>query len=95
MRIFDSGVMLDDPQSFGEFQLSYRTGDIVSPAMRPLEPLQLEMADFCASIRTGETPRSSAELGVEVVRMIEAVDASLGAQGARVALHQAVGKAAA
>ena len=32
VRVFDSGVMLDDPQSFGEFQLSYRTGDIVSPA---------------------------------------------------------------
>ena len=33
VRIFDSGVMLDDPQSFGEFRLSYRTGDIVSPAV--------------------------------------------------------------
>jgi hypothetical protein len=32
---------------------------------------------------------------VEVVRMIEAVDASLGAQGARIALDQAVRKAAA
>ena len=47
VRIFDSGVMLNDPQSFGEFQLSYRTGDIVSPAVTPLEPLQLELADFC------------------------------------------------
>ena len=27
VRIFDSGVMVEDPQSFGEFQLSYRTGD--------------------------------------------------------------------
>ena len=80
VRIFDSGVMVDDPQSFGEFQLSYRTGAIVSPAMRPLEPLQLEMADFCHSIHTGAVPRSSAQLGVEVVRMIEAVDASLDAQ---------------
>ena len=63
VRIFDSGVMVDDPQSFGEFHLSYRTGAIVSPAMRPLEPLQIEMADFCRSIHTGEVPRSSAELG--------------------------------
>jgi predicted dehydrogenase len=95
VRIFDSGVMVDDPQSFGEFHLSYRTGEIVSPAMRPLEPLQVEMADFCRSIQTGETPRSSAELGVEVVRMIEAVDASLDAKGARVDLHQMLGRAAA
>ena len=95
VRIFDSGVLVEDPQSFGEFQLSYRTGEIVSPAMRPLEPLQLEMADFCHSIQTGQTPVSSAQLGVEVVRMIEAVDASLDAQGARVELLPAVGAAAA
>ena len=88
VRIFDSGVMLDDPQSFGEFQLSYRTGEIVSPAITPAEPLQLEMADFCESIRTGQTPRSSAQLGVEVVRMIEAVDASLDSGGARVPLGE-------
>src|SRR6185437_15758038 len=74
VRVFDSGVMLDDPQSFGEFQLSYRTGDIVSPAIHATEPLQLEMADFCSAVRTGAVPRSSAELGVEVVRMVEAVD---------------------
>ena len=60
VRIFDSGVMVDDPQSFGEFHLSYRTGAIVSPAMRPLEPLQVEMADFCRSIHTG---RGAALLG--------------------------------
>jgi len=86
VRVFDSGVMLDDPQTFGEFQLSYRTGEIISPPISPVEPLQLEMADFCTSVRTGRVPRSSAPLGVEVVRMIEAVDASLASSGSRVSL---------
>jgi len=86
VRVFDSGVMLRDPQSFGEFQLSYRTGEIVSPAVQPAEPLQLEMADFCDAIRTGDEPRSSASLGVSVVRMIEAVDVSLATSGNRVPL---------
>jgi predicted dehydrogenase len=86
VRVFDSGVMLRDPQSFGEFQLSYRTGEIVSPAVQPAEPLQLEMADLCASVRTGSTPRSSAEVGVAVVHMIEAVDISLANGGNRVPL---------
>jgi predicted dehydrogenase len=86
VRVFDSGVMLRDPQSFGEFQLSYRTGEIVSPAVEPAEPLQLEMADLCDAIRTGKTPRSSAEVGVAVVRMIEAVDVSLASSGNRVLL---------
>ena len=84
VRIFDSGVMLRDPQSFGEYQLSYRTGEIVSPAVHPVEPLQLEMGDFCNAIRGGGTPRSSPELGVEVVRMIEAVDTSLVSSGDRI-----------
>jgi len=88
VRIFDSGVLLSDPQSFGEFQLSYRTGDIVSPAVPAAEPLQLEMADFCRAIRTGEVPRSSAHLGVEVVKIIEAVDVSLASGGGRVPLAE-------
>ena len=47
------------------------------------------MADFCDAVRTGGTPRSSSELGVEVVRMVEAVDASLASHGARVSLDEA------
>ena len=66
VRVFDSGVMMDDPRSFGEFQLSYRTGDIISPAVQAAEPLHLEMADFCHSIRTGAAPRSSAVVGAAV-----------------------------
>jgi predicted dehydrogenase len=88
VRIFDSGVMLSDPQSFGEFQLSYRTGDILSPAVPAAEPLQLEMADFCNAVRTADVPRSSAHVGVEVVRMIEAVDLSLASGGSRVPLAE-------
>ncbi len=86
VRVFDSGVKLRDPETFGEFTLSYRTGDIVSPHVEVAEPLYLEMADFCRSIRTGEPPRSSHELGIEVVRIIEAVDESLEQGGGRVAV---------
>ena len=31
IRIFDSGAALHDPETFGEYRLTYRTGDIVSP----------------------------------------------------------------
>ena len=86
VRVFDSGVMLRDPESFGEYRLTYRTGDIVSPRVDVAEPLRLELADFCTAIRTGSIPRSSRELGLEVVRMIEAVDGSLQQHGARVSV---------
>jgi predicted dehydrogenase len=86
VRVFDSGVVPKDPSTFGEYQLTYRTGDIVSLRVDAVEPLGLEMQDFCNAVRCGETPVSSAELGLEVVRMIEAVDSSLSQQGARVPL---------
>ena len=84
VRVFDSGVRLRDPQTFGEYRLTYRTGDIVSKQVDVTEPLLLELGDFCASIRLGVTPRSSRDVGLDVVRMIEAVDSSLEAGGLRV-----------
>ena len=84
VRVFDSGALLPDPESFGEYRMTYRTGDIVSPRIGAAEPLGLEMQDFCTAIRTGREPRSNAALGLEVVRMIEAVDRSLELDGAKV-----------
>jgi predicted dehydrogenase len=76
--------MLRDPETFGEYKLTYRTGDIVSPQIEVAEPLKLELQDFVSAIETGSTPRSSSALGLEVVRMIEAVDTSLEQNGAKV-----------
>lgn len=81
VRIFDSGASLPDPETFGEYRLTYRTGDILSPAVDAAEPLSLELADFCEAVRTGSEPRSSAELGLDVVAMTEAVDYSLAHDG--------------
>lgn len=77
VRVFDSGVDLPTPADFGQYRLSYRTGDIVSPAIAPVEPLSFELADFRAAIGTGREPRSSAGLGLSVIRTIEAIEESL------------------
>ncbi len=84
IRIFDSGAMLPDPETFGEFRLSYRTGDIVSPRVEATEPLALEVRDFCAAILDGVEPRASAQIGLDVVRAIEAIEQSLLVNGAPV-----------
>jgi predicted dehydrogenase len=85
VRVFDAGVTLPDPQTFGDYQLSYRVGDIVSLHLPPVEPLLLELEDFCACIRSGQTPRSSAAVGVDVVRTVDAVQRALDI-GSRVTL---------
>jgi predicted dehydrogenase len=82
VRVFDSGASLPDPESFGEYQLSYRTGDIVSPRIDATEPLSLEVADFCSAVLDGTPLRSSCAIGLDVVRTIEAVEESLSMLGA-------------
>jgi predicted dehydrogenase len=91
VRVFDSGVMIPDPSTFGEYKLTYRTGSIVSPHIKAAEPLCVELTDFCSSIVEGTTPESSAELGVEVVKMVEAVDRSFAADGSRIRVADLTG----
>jgi predicted dehydrogenase len=47
------------------------------PALPPEEPLRLECRAFLEAVRQGKPPVSDARLGVEVVRVLEAVDRSL------------------
>jgi predicted dehydrogenase len=88
VRLFDSGVALRDPQSFGEYRLTYRTGSIVSPRVEPVEPLLVEIGDFVRSVATGSTPRSDADVGLDVVLTIEAAERSLTAGGAPVEVER-------
>jgi predicted dehydrogenase len=81
VRIFDSGASIPDPETFGEYRLTYRTGDIVSLRIAATEPLALELADFAGAIREGTPLVSSPQLGLDVIRTIEAVDRSLAGGG--------------
>lgn len=52
--------------------LYYGAGDIRIPALPPEEPLRRECADFIDAVRSGRAPESGAEMGVAVVRILEA-----------------------
>jgi predicted dehydrogenase len=86
VRIYDRGLDYEPPTSFGEYRLTYRAGDMVAPRVEAAEPLALELADFANAIRTGEQPRSSATFGLEIVLAVEALQESLKARGAPVAV---------
>jgi predicted dehydrogenase len=99
VRIYDRGLdvsTVEAPATFGEYQLTYRSGDIVVPRIEAGEPLGLELADFAHAIRTGEEPRSSSALGLEIVRALEAAHSSMERAGDPVALldgeHPAYGE---
>jgi len=82
VKIFDHGVDFKDPSDYSEFQLSYRTGDIVAPKISGAEPLCLEAQHFMHSIADGQRPITSGEQGLQVVSSLEAAEASLRAGGA-------------
>jgi predicted dehydrogenase len=86
VRLFDRGVVYQDPATFGEYHLSYRTGDILSPKIESHEPLGLELADFVGAIRAGERMEFHTALARSVVRIVEAADRSLSLGGREVAL---------
>ena len=88
IRVFDHGVVYEDPETFGEHHLSYRTGDITSPKLDAAEPLAVEAADFIAAVATGERRHAEARLARDVVRMLEAAEMSLGGGGVEVALTE-------
>ena len=77
IKVYDKGVDVIEPETFGEYQLTYRTGDIVSPKLPTGEPLAAEMEEFLSCIETGNDPKSSGEEGLAVVRALELADASL------------------
>jgi predicted dehydrogenase len=86
VRIHDSGAVLEDPESFGEYRLTYRTGSILSPPVEATEPLAIELRDFCRAVRTNVIPTSSAQIGLDVVEMIEAVEQAIADHGAVVSI---------
>ncbi len=86
VRVFDRGVVYQDPETFGEYQLSYRSGAILSPQIAATEPLVTELTDFVHLIRTG-TASCGLNLARQVVMLAEAADASLASGGAPCAVN--------
>lgn len=88
VRIFDHGVVYKDPETYGEYHLSYRTGDILSPKVDSSEPLSAEMVDFVGAIRSGGETIASAQLARGVVCLAEAADESLRQGGVEISLKE-------
>jgi predicted dehydrogenase len=86
IKVYDRGVDYKDPETFGEYQLSYRSGDILSPKLSTEEPLALLMADFTRAIRSRQRPEHHLSLARDVVRLAEAAHMSLANDGERIAL---------
>ena len=78
IKIYDKGVeALPYTDSFGDFQCSYRYGDVVIPNIRFVEPLRVECQHFLECILNHTEPQSSGRVGLKVVKVLEMADRSL------------------
>ncbi len=84
IRIYDKGVdVVPHYDTFGEFQLSYRYGDIHIPKLDEAEPLKMECQHFIDCIE-GAQQRSSGRHGLEVLIVLDAIDRSMRKNGAEI-----------
>jgi predicted dehydrogenase len=88
VRFFERGVSVGDAvaESFGEFKLLVRDGDIISPKIEPSEPLKNQCSDFIAAIGTGRTPLVDCQFASGVVRTLVAIETSMRERGRAVAV---------
>lgn len=91
IKIFD--VRVERPphyDTFAEFHYAYHYGDMYSPYIKQDEPLKTECQHFLDCIRTGRTPITDGNRGLEIVRILEASSASLKLNGAPIELTSVV-----
>ncbi|MBN1825963.1 MAG: Gfo/Idh/MocA family oxidoreductase [Candidatus Eisenbacteria bacterium] len=87
IRIYDKGVDVQPHyDTFGEFHLAYRFGDIFTPKLVDQEPLKAEAKHFLDGIDQGKVTRGTAAEGRLVVRVLEAASESLEKNGAFIPL---------
>jgi predicted dehydrogenase len=78
IKIYDKGVDAPDyTDGFGEFQYNYRSGDIIIPKVRFIEPLRQECQHFVDSIINHTEPCSSGADGLRVIKILEAAQRSM------------------
>ena len=87
IKVYNRGITLPDEwDRKQQLMISYRSGDVWAPNISSEEPLVRMASHFLECIREGKKPDSDGEAGFRVVRILEAAQRSIKAQGGRVIL---------
>lgn len=73
--------------TYGDYQFTLRDGDILSPCLQPCEPLKEQINHFINCINENKTPITDGNSGINVVKVLEAADASIKLNGAPVTIN--------
>lgn len=86
IKVYNRGIDMVTDEQRRKVLVNYRTGDMWSPNVGHEEPLGIMAADFIECIQKGRRPIADGESGLRVVRILEAAQRSIKAQGERVVL---------
>ena len=88
VKIYDRHVVHKYYETFGDFNLQVKEGDITIPKIDLYEPLKAQDAYFIECVTKRQNPISDAASAVDVARVLEAIQESLEGKGTPVSLKK-------
>jgi predicted dehydrogenase len=87
VKVYDKGITLNDrPEGVYQMLVGYRTGDMWAPQLNTAEALRVEVVHFLECIEQNKQPLTDGQVGLNVVRVLEAATQSLKHRGQLVGL---------
>jgi predicted dehydrogenase len=86
IKVYDRGINVSTDEQRQQLLIGYRSGDVWSPNLSTEEPLTRMAAHFLECIRSGKQSISDGRAGLRVVKILDAAQHSIKAQGGRVVL---------
>lgn len=87
IKIYDTGYQYQTDEQRNEILVDYRTGDINVPKIKMTEALSLMAEDFINSMKNNTLPISNAQLGLDVVQVLDAAERSIKNNGKEIYLN--------
>jgi predicted dehydrogenase len=94
VSVYDRGVDLAGAEALGsderrDLLISYRSGDMIAPALAEREALRSMVEEFAIAIHSGRPAPTDGRAGLRVLEILEAASRSLDEGGAQVPLESA------
>lgn len=86
IRVYDTGFSHSSDEERNKILVDYRVGDVFIPKLSNQEALLGVAIDFVQSIKTKREPIADAQLGLDVVKILEAAEVSIKNNGKEVIL---------
>jgi predicted dehydrogenase len=87
VKVYDRGISVNpSPENVYQMLVGYRAGDMWAPQLAVTEALRTEALHFLDCVQHGMPPETGGEVGLRIVRLLEAATASMQQQGRLVAV---------